>query len=102
VFVADGSIAYSAVTQPRPEPLRQRGTPSVTLAAHSTLVLPNSTSTEPAGQTWKPRVSLMSLSWSSFLPSLRATPEPYDCGRQHPARPRFPIDRTAGREDYSS
>jgi hypothetical protein len=49
VLVADGSIAYSAVTQPRPEPLRQRGTPSVTLAAHSTRVLPNSTSTEPAG-----------------------------------------------------
>ena len=28
VFVEAGSIAYSAVTQPRPEPLRQRGTPS--------------------------------------------------------------------------
>ena len=49
VLVAEGSIAYSAVSQPSPEPLRQRGTPSVTLAAHSTLVSPNSTSTEPAG-----------------------------------------------------
>ena len=49
VWVAAGSIAYSAVTQPRPEPLRQRGTPSVTLAAHSTRVSPNSTSTDPAG-----------------------------------------------------
>jgi hypothetical protein len=36
--VAAGSIAYSAVSQPRPEPLRQRGTPSVTLAVHITLV----------------------------------------------------------------
>jgi hypothetical protein len=36
--VAAGNIAYSAVNQPRPEPLRQRGTPSVTLAVHITLV----------------------------------------------------------------
>ena len=47
VLVEAGSIAYSAVTQPRPEPLRQRGTPSEADAAHSTRVLPNSTSTEP-------------------------------------------------------
>ena len=40
-------MAYSAVTQPRPEPLRQRGTPSEAEAAHSTRVRPNSTSTEP-------------------------------------------------------
>src|SRR3712207_1045523 len=46
VWVARGSIEYSAVTQPSPEPRRQRGTPSVTLAAHSTRVRPNSTSTE--------------------------------------------------------
>jgi hypothetical protein len=37
-WVAAGSIAYSAVSQPRPVPLRQRGTPSVTLAVHITLV----------------------------------------------------------------
>jgi hypothetical protein len=49
VFVAEGSIAYSAVTQPKPDPVRQRGTPSVTLAAANTLVLPNSTRTDPAG-----------------------------------------------------
>ena len=42
-------MAYSAVTQPRPEPLRQRGTPSVAEAAQSTRVRPNSTSTEPGG-----------------------------------------------------
>ena len=37
-WVAAGSIAYSAVSQPSPEPLRQRGTPSVTLAVHMTRV----------------------------------------------------------------
>ena len=54
--MAAGSIAYSAVSQPCPEPLRQRGTPSVTLAVHMTRVSPNSTSTEPAGWEVKPRV----------------------------------------------
>src|SRR5699024_10317612 len=34
VFVARGSIAYSAVTQPLPEPRRQRGTSSVKEAVH--------------------------------------------------------------------
>ena len=53
VWVARGSIAYSAVSQPCPEPLRQRGTPSVTLAEHSTRVSPNCTSTEPSG--WMPQ-----------------------------------------------
>ena len=48
VFVARGSIAYSAVTQPRPLPRRQRGSSSATLAAQSTRVAPNSTSTDPS------------------------------------------------------
>src|SRR5579863_2376721 len=43
VLVARGSIAYSPVTQPRPLPRRHLGTSSVTLAAQSTLVAPNST-----------------------------------------------------------
>jgi hypothetical protein len=47
--VAAGSIAYSAVNQPSPEPLRHRGTPSVALAVHITRVSPNSTNTDPAG-----------------------------------------------------
>ena len=68
-WVADGSIAYSAVSQPRPEPLRQRGTPVVTEAAHNTLVPPNSTSTDPAGCCWKPRVNRTGRSSSSALPS---------------------------------
>jgi hypothetical protein len=48
VLVADG-MAYSAVTQPSPEPVRQRGTPVDAEAAHSTRVRPNSIRTEPAG-----------------------------------------------------
>ena len=48
VLVEPGSMAYSAVTQPRPEPLRHRGTPSEADATQSTRVRPNSTSTDPA------------------------------------------------------
>ena len=48
VFVERGSMAYSAVTQPVPFPLSQRGTPSVNDAAHSTRVRPNSTRTLPS------------------------------------------------------
>ncbi len=48
-WVADGSIAYSAVSQPSPDPLRHRGTPPTTDAAQITFVPPNSTSTDPAG-----------------------------------------------------
>ena len=71
--MAEGSIAYSAVSQPSPDPRRQRGTPSVTLAAHSTRVLPKETSTDPAGCCWKPRSNRISRRSSSDLPSLRAT-----------------------------
>src|SRR4051794_15957654 len=71
VLVADGSIAYSAVTQPRPESLRQRGTPTEAEAAHSTFVRPNSTRTEPAGWSCHPRVNLMGRSSSSARPSAR-------------------------------
>ena len=48
VLVARGSIPYSAVSQPWPLPLRNGGTPSSTLAVHSTLVWPASISTEPS------------------------------------------------------
>src|SRR3954451_15370670 len=73
VFVARGSIAYSLVTQPSPEPLRQRGTPSVTLAATSTLVDPYSTSTDPSACSSQPRVNRTGLSSSGRRPSLRET-----------------------------
>src|SRR3954463_3182874 len=73
VWVARGSIEYSAVTQPSPEPLRQRGTPSVTLAAHSTRVRPNSTSTEPSAWSSQWRVMVTGRSWSAVRPSGRGT-----------------------------
>ena len=69
VWVARGSIEYSAVTQPSPEPLRQRGTPSVTLAAQSTRVRPNSTSTEPSAWSSQLRVMVTGRGWSALRPS---------------------------------
>src|SRR5687768_5163324 len=71
VLVEAGSIAYSAVTQPRPDPFRQRGTPSEADAAHSTRVRPNSTSTEPAAWSSQPRVIVIGRSSSSARPSSR-------------------------------
>src|SRR5690606_38974605 len=72
-FVARGSIAYSAVTQPSPDPLRQRGTPSVNDAAHSTRVRPNSTSTLPSAWSSQWRVMVTGRSWSGGRPSARTT-----------------------------
>ena len=48
VWVARGSMPYSAVTQPSPEPRLCGGTFSSTEAVHNTLVWPNSTSTDPS------------------------------------------------------
>ena len=71
--VARGSIAYSAVTQPRPESLRQRGTPAVNVAVHITRVLPHSTSTDPSGTSVKRRVMRTGRSSSTLRPSARIT-----------------------------
>ena len=49
VWVLRGSIAYSAVTQPRPLPLRKGGTRSSTVAAQSTLVCPVEIMQLPSG-----------------------------------------------------
>ncbi len=49
--VEPGSMEYSAVTQPRPVPRIQGGTPVSTDAVHSTFVCPNVTSTEPGAMT---------------------------------------------------
>src|SRR5690625_4346632 len=76
VWVAAGSMAYSAVSQPDPDPLRQRGTPSVTLAVHITRVWPNSMSTEPAGWAVKPRVIVTGRNSSSRRPSSRVDTRP--------------------------
>src|SRR4051812_17322211 len=80
VLVARGSIAYSQVTQPRPEPLRQRGTPSVTLAVHSTRVSPYSTRTDPSGWRLQFRVIVIGRSWSGVRPSGRGMPPSLSAG----------------------
>src|SRR3954454_6730509 len=72
VLVDAGSIAYSAVTQPSPLPLRHRGTPSDADAAHSTRVRPNSTRTDPAAWSSQCRVNVTGRSSSSARPSARA------------------------------
>src|SRR4051794_24403960 len=72
VLVDAGNIAYSAVTQPSPLPLRQRGTPSEADAAHSTRVRPNSTRTDPAAWSSQRRVRVTGRSSSSARPSARA------------------------------
>ncbi len=62
--VALGNMAYSAVTQPVPLPLRKGGTLSSTLAAHNTRVLPTSISADPSANLWTPGVMLTGLSSS--------------------------------------
>ena len=52
--VEAGSIAYSAVTQPRPEPSIQRGTESVTEAVQITLVSPCEIRADPSAVATKP------------------------------------------------
>jgi len=52
VCVDRGSIAYSAVSQPLPLPAMKPGTPSSTLAAHSTQVSPSLISAEPSACFW--------------------------------------------------
>ncbi len=52
VWVERGSIAYSAVSQPRPLPARNAGTPSSTLAEHTTQVSPSLISAEPSACFW--------------------------------------------------
>ena len=52
--VEAGSIAYSAVTQPRPRPSIQRGTESLTEAVQITLVAPIEISAEPSAVATNP------------------------------------------------
>ncbi len=64
-FVEAGSIAYSAVTQPACCPLRHLGTPSSTVAEHSTRVSPNSARHEPSAFFITPGVRLTGRIWSN-------------------------------------
>ena len=52
--VEAGSIPYSAVTQPRPEPASHRGTPACTEAVQITRVSPIEMSAEPVAVRTKP------------------------------------------------
>ena len=70
VRVERGSMAYSAVTQPRPWPRSQGGTRSSMLAEQMTFVLPISIKAEPSAKDWKPGVMVVGLIWSSFRPSI--------------------------------
>src|SRR5690625_2053166 len=77
--VARGSMAYSAVTQPRFLPLSQRGTPWVKLAVHSTLVSPKRTMAEPSAWADQPVSMVTSRSWETLRSSARVNnPAPLD------------------------
>src|SRR4051794_6371146 len=69
VFVARGSIAYSAVSQPSPRPRRHPGTPSSTDAVHSTRVLPNDTRHDPSAYGATARSSVTGRSASADRPT---------------------------------
>src|ERR1700748_2435891 len=60
-WVERGSMPYSAVTQPLPEPLRKGGALSSRLAVTSTWVSPNLTRQEPSAWREKPGVRLTAL-----------------------------------------
>ena len=68
VLVDAGSMAYSALTQPAREPLRQAGTPSSTVAVQMTRVSPNSARHEPSAFFMMSRVSLAGRIWSAARP----------------------------------
>src|SRR5579859_7118424 len=104
-------MAYSAVTQPWPLPRRQRGTSSATLAAHSTRVPPNSTSTEPSAWSSQPRVSFTGRSWVAERPSGRAMPvrlarpprqRETDSERQGPGRGQIELLAGGGQRDRAA
>ena len=62
-------MAYSAVIQPLPPPLRKFGTLSLELTEHSTWVFPTSISAEPSAKLWKPGVIFIGRSSSQARPS---------------------------------
>jgi hypothetical protein len=68
VTVERGSMAYSAVTQPRPELRSQPGTPCSMVALVRTRVLPSETSTEPSAVWTKPGVRESGRSWPGVRP----------------------------------
>jgi hypothetical protein len=75
VWVARGSIEYSAVTQPWPLSLRKGGTRFSTLAATSTRVSPTSICTEPSANLRAPVRIWTGRRASAARPSGRRTEE---------------------------
>ena len=71
LFVARGSIAYSAVTQPLPLPVSHRGTPFVNEAVHSTFVPPKLMRADPSACALQPRSMVISRSCEVERPSAR-------------------------------
>ena len=66
--VEAGSIPYSAVTQPRPDPASQRGTLSCTDAVQITRVSPIEISAEPVAVRTNPGSIDIGRSWSGARP----------------------------------
>jgi hypothetical protein len=75
-LVERGSIAYSAVTQPLPLPVSQRGTPLVKDAVQSTFVRPKLMSAEPSAWSLQPRSMVTGRSSSAARPSMRVMASP--------------------------
>ncbi len=87
VSVARGSIEYSAVTQPRPLPLRQRGTPCCTEAEQSTLVSPKLINAEPSAYFCQSRSIETGRSWSLVRASGRGMASRVVAASDRPGRP---------------
>jgi hypothetical protein len=66
--VEAGSIPYSAVTHPLPDPASQRGTPSCTEAVQITRVSPIEIKAEPLAVRTKPGSIASGRSWSGARP----------------------------------
>src|SRR5581483_8277 len=79
VAVDRGSMAYSAVTHPRPELRSHPGTPGSIVALVSTRVLPNETSTEPSAVCTNPVVSVRGRIFPAARPSERNVEEGIVC-----------------------
>src|SRR5680860_957981 len=80
-FDDPGSIPYSAVIQPRPESLIQRGRSRSTEAVHKTRVLPISIRTEPGVASVNPHVIRTDLNSSVARSRVTVPPGIGECHR---------------------
>src|ERR1019366_6742455 len=98
VTVERGSIAYSAVTQPRPALRSQPGTPCSMVALVRTRVLPSETSTEPSAVWTKPGVRERGRSWTGVLPPGRKNGPGACIGRLYGSR--VPVPERTGKGQF--